>query len=87
MADIVSHRQIYPGSKGSQHFPRLKAATGIGYDEMVFWDDCTYGDNCGDVATKCTGATCVETPNGLTRELFEAGLDAFARGEKGVVRK
>lgn len=54
---------------------------------MIFWDDCTYGDNCSDVATKCVGTTCVRTPNGLTLELFEAGLAAFVRGEKGVVSK
>ena len=85
IADVVSQRQIYPGSKGSQHFPKLRSATGVSFDEMIFWDDCTYGDNCGDVATKCAGTTCVRTPNGLTLELFEAGLAAFARGEKGVV--
>ncbi|KAL1526635.1 hypothetical protein AB1Y20_015339 [Prymnesium parvum] len=85
IADIVAHRQIYPGSKGSQHFPRLREATGVEYAQMVFWDDCSYSDNCEDVARKCPGALCVRTPEGLTRELFEAGLAAFARGEKGVL--
>lgn len=52
---------------------------------MLFFDDCTYGDNCGDVARACPGAVCVRTPNGLTTALFEAGLEAWARGEAGVV--
>ena len=32
-------------------------------------DDCTYGDNCADVARACDGTTCVRTPSGLTEEL------------------
>jgi|TARA_B100000768_G_C11091197_1_gene295038 hypothetical protein len=53
---------------------------------MIFWDDCTYGNNCQDVATNCAGVTCVRTPDGLTEALFQAGLDAFAAGKTGVVR-
>lgn len=85
VADVVSNRQIYPGSKGSQHLPKLRSLTGVEYHEMIFWDDCNYSDNCKDVAMKCPGTVCVRTPSGLTRELFEAGLEAFARGEKGVI--
>ena len=85
MADLIDYRQIYPGSKGRQHFPALLAQSGVGYDQMCFWDDCSYGDNCAEVALRCAGVTCVRTPEGLTDELFEAGLDAFARGERGVV--
>ena len=75
-----------PGSKGRTHFPALQKETGIPYSEMVFWDDCTYGNNCQDVATNCAGVTCVRTPDGLTEALFQAGLDAFAAGKTGVVR-
>lgn len=85
LADVVSQRQIYPGSKGSQHIPKLRGLTGVEFSEMIFWDDCTYSDNCADVANKCPGTICVRTPRGLTRELFEMGLNAFARGEHGVV--
>ena len=53
---------------------------------MLFFDDCTYGDNCQTVADACVGVTCVRTPNGLTEELFDAGLAAFARGASGVVQ-
>ena len=74
-----------PGNKGRSHFPALQKESGIAYSEMIFWDDCTYGDNCRDVATNCAGVTCVRTPDGLTEALFQAGLDAFAAGKTGVV--
>lgn len=86
VADLVDFRQIYSGSKGSQHFPRLKAESGVPFDQMLFFDDCTYGDNCGQVARECAGVTCVRTPYGLTEELFDAGLAAFAAGKRGVVQ-
>ena len=55
------------------------------YEAMIFFDDCTYGDNCAEVARACPGVTCVRTPHGLTEALFEAALDAFAQGRRGVV--
>lgn len=85
VGELVEYRQIYPGSKGRQHFPALASQSGVPYEQMIFWDDCTYGDNCGDVARSCTGATCVRTPHGLTEELFDVGLRAFAAGRRGVV--
>ena len=86
MADLIDFRQIYPGSKGRQHFPRLKEETGINYSDMMFFDDCSYSDNCKEVANLCPGVTCVRTPRGLTVQEFDAGLAAFAKGQKGVVR-
>lgn len=74
-----------PGSKGRQHFPALKEQSGLSYDQMLFFDDCTFGDNCGDVARQCPGTVCVRTPQGLDEERFEAGLRAFASGDVGVV--
>lgn len=84
--DIVDYQQVYPGSKGRAHFPALHAQSGVPYDRMLFFDDCTYGDNCADVAVRCPGVGCVRTPDGLTEALFEAGLAAFARGERGVLQ-
>ena len=86
VGDLVEYRQIYPGSKGRQHFPALHKESGVPFDSMLFWDDCTYGDNCGDVARQCAGATCVRTPRGLTEELFDLGLRAWADGKRGVVQ-
>ena len=82
----VSTRSVQPGSKGRQHFPALHKESGVEYASMLFFDDCTYGDNCQDVARSCQGTTCVRTPQGLTEQLFAAGLDAWANGERGVVR-
>ena len=78
-------RQIYPGSKGQRHFPALQKESGIAFDSMLFFDDCTYGDNAGDVARACPGTSCVRTPRGLTMELFELGLASWAMGKRGVV--
>ena len=86
VSDIIKFKQIYPGSKGRDHFPRLQKETGIPYSEMIFFDDCTYSDNCGEVARSCPGVTCVRTPRGLSTEEFNIGLKAFAKGQKGVIR-
>ena len=85
LATLVAFRQIYPGSKGSEHVPELARESGVPYEECLFFDDCTYGDNCADVASKCVGTLAVRTPHGLTEELFERGLSAFARGAVGVL--
>ena len=69
-----------------KHFPNLHAETGIPYDQMIFFDDCTYGDNCANVASHCPGVTCVRTPDGLTEEDFVLGLAAFAAGKRGVIK-
>ena len=85
IGDLVKYRQIYPGSKALEHFPKLKEESGIAYDQMIFFDDCIYTDHCGQVASRCPGTTCVRTPNGLTEEDFEHALACFAAGKKGVV--
>jgi magnesium-dependent phosphatase 1 len=84
--DIVDYQQVYPGSKGRAHFPALRAQAGVPFEQMLFFDDCTYGDNCAEVAACCPGVACVRTPEGLTEGLFEAGLAAFARGERSVLK-
>merc|ERR1719221_847453 len=66
VSEMLTYTQIYPGSKGRQHFPALQRESGVPYSSMVFFDDCTYGDNCSDVARLCPGTLCVRTPSGLT---------------------
>ncbi len=85
VADLVDYEEVYPGSKGRSHFPRLHTASGVPYDRMLFFDDCTYGDNVGEVTRNCPGVTGVRTPSGLTVELFDRGLAAWAEGLRGVV--
>jgi hypothetical protein len=36
--DLFTHLQIYPGSK-IRHFEKLHKDTGLGYEEMLFFDD------------------------------------------------
>jgi magnesium-dependent phosphatase 1 len=72
-------------NKAETHFPFLKEKTGIRYDEMLFFDDCNWGDHCGMVASKCRetdtnlGPATIRTPNGLRVEDWEKGLDAYSK--------
>merc|ERR1711920_446909 len=77
VGSLVKYREIYPSNKGRVHFPALQKASGVPYHEMLFFDDCTYSDNCGVVACCCPGVVCVRTPAGLTEDLFRHGLEAF----------
>ncbi|CAM9707127.1 unnamed protein product, partial [Ectocarpus sp. 8 AP-2014] len=60
-------RKIYPDNKGT-HFKSLQKASGIAYKDMLFFDDCNWGDNCRDVEWACPGVVTTKTPNGLTPE-------------------
>ena len=48
---------------------------------MIFFDDQT--GNCQTVSK--LGVVCVLTPNGVTREHFNKGLEQFANGSKGTI--
>ena len=63
--------------KAATHFPFLKEATGVGYSDMLFFDDCNWGDNCGKVARRCKGVVTQRTPNGLQWQEWEEGLHNF----------
>ena len=65
--DAITHREIYPDNKG-RHFKALRKASGIAYSDMLFFDDCNWGDNCRDVEWACPGVVTVKTPEGLTPE-------------------
>lgn len=67
MGDVITYREIYPDNKG-RHFKALHKASGIAYEDMLFFDDCIYGDNCRDVEWACPGVVTVKTPEGLTPE-------------------
>ena len=74
-------------NKAATHFPRLKEATGVPYSSMLFFDDCNWGDHCGQVAAACreadgVGVVTYRTPSGLGVEEFRAGMQEFvdARG-------
>lgn len=84
MHDVGQEQEIYPGTK-TKHFRRILERTGILPEEMLFFDNEQW--NVIDVAPM--GIVSIHTPKGMTREMWKAGLEAFAaaaearkRGEK-----
>jgi magnesium-dependent phosphatase 1 len=86
----ADHNQIgrqppLSSNKARSHFPRLKKATGIRYDRMLFFDDCNWGDHCGMVAKGCKeadtgmGPATVRTPRGLGEKEWQLGLETYAK--------
>lgn len=71
--------------KSATHFPLIRAATGIRYDEMLFFDDCGWGDHCGKVEMRCRegdsrkGPVTVRTPQGLRPADWAEGLQKWRR--------
>ena len=70
-------------SKAATHFPRLREATGIAYDRMLFFDDCNWGDHCGKVAAACKepsgkGVVTQRTPRGLQEADWRNGMKKYA---------
>lgn len=70
-------------NKAATHFPRLREATGIGFDRMLFFDDCNWGDHCGMVAAQCKeanglGVVTMRTPRGLGVSEWREGMHAYA---------
>jgi magnesium-dependent phosphatase 1 len=80
-------------NKARSHFPRLKEATGIRYDRMLFFDDCNWGDHCGMVAAACRepdtgmGPATMRTPYGLGEREWLLGLDAYAAQAKKLAEQ
>jgi len=65
-----------------QHtFVNSKKETGILFDEMLFYDDCNWGDNCLVVERGCPGVVTQKTPNGMTEKEFRLGLEKFAKAK------
>ena len=64
------------------HFDKLRAKSGVSFDGMLFFDDCNWSDNCGEVMRQCPGVVGLATPDGLIAERFAAGLKAYARAHK-----
>ena len=64
-------------NKAETHFPLIKQSTGISYADMVFFDDCNWGDHCSNVARLCPGVVTQRTPRGLRKSEWEAALNAY----------
>ena len=70
--------QIFPSRK-TVHFTNIAKASGIALEDMLFFDN--ERRNVTDV--RAMGVTCVHTPDGMTAELFKAGLETFAASRGG----
>lgn len=66
-------------NKASTHFPILRQATGIEYKDMLFFDDCLWGDHCGRVEKHCPGVVAVRTPDGLGEKEWQEGLQKYSK--------
>jgi len=62
----------------TSHFQLLQEESGIPYNEMLFFDDCNWGDNCGRV-TNAFGVVSQRTPSGLQWVEFQRALSKYKR--------
>ena len=82
--DFVSFQQIYTGSK-VRHFERLHEASGIAYEDMLFFDDALGGQygNCMPVAQ--LGVCAAHCPRGLTDMVWAHAIRGYAmRRDEGA---
>ncbi|GAA6002357.1 Mg-dependent acid phosphatase [Rhodotorula paludigena] len=71
---LFDSMEIYPGSK-MEHFRELNKKTGIAFEDMVFFDDESRNREVAKL-----GVTFVLVHSGVTRQLFESGIDAWRKG-------
>lgn len=73
--------RTYPLSsdKSKTHFPLLLKHTNIPYSQMLFFDDCNWGDNCGQVERICKGVVTRRTPHGLQTCDWNEALQDFSQ--------
>jgi len=82
MRDMFKYDQI--GRTGSltsrktTHFRALHEESGVSYNEMLFFDDCNWGDHCADV-TSNFGVISQRTPRGMQLSEFHAGLEKYRK--------
>ncbi|KAJ8598884.1 hypothetical protein CTAYLR_009973 [Chrysophaeum taylorii] len=79
MADVAGDLvEIYKGSK-KKHFKALGKKTEIPFEDMLFFDDDPW--NISEVSQ--LGVTCVLTPEGITRAVYEKAMADFRRRRGG----
>mmetsp|Transcript_1835 Transcript_1835/g.2602 ORF Transcript_1835/g.2602 Transcript_1835/m.2602 type:complete len:189 (-) Transcript_1835:74-640(-) len=77
--DVLSYKQIYPGSK-LKHFRLLKQDSGLEYEDMIFFDDDTWNT---DEVSKL-GVLCVHCPYGMSDAIWKLGISEYvSRRAKG----
>ena len=82
LRDMFSYDEVGRTGKLSPrkttHFRELHRESGVPYHEMLFFDDCNYGDHVGDLR-EALGVVGQRTPNGLTFQEFLDGLEEYRR--------
>lgn len=79
IASVVVSTQVYYDDSKVGHFESIREETGIEFHEMLFFDDCIWGDNIDDVERGCPGVVGIRTPKGMTIDKWNEGLAEFAR--------
>jgi len=82
LKDIISYAQIGRDgkltSRKTSHFRLIHEESGVPYEDMLFYDDCNWGDHVGDL-NRAYGVVGMRTPNGLNLQEFHQGLLLFRR--------
>jgi magnesium-dependent phosphatase 1 len=60
------------------HFKLLHQESRVPYEEMLFFDDCNWGDHCGRVSREF-GVISQRTPSGLHHSEFVQGLNSYKK--------
>ena len=66
--------EIYKASGKDYHMKQIAEKTGARLEEMIFFDNQTNNTRC---VAGMQGPTVVYTPEGVTREMFNKGLENF----------
>lgn len=80
LSDIMAYHQIGRTgkltSRKTTHFSLLHEESKVNYDEMLFFDDCNWGDHIRDISMTF-GVVGQRTPRGMQYSEFEKGLQLY----------
>lgn len=71
--EFFDHLEIYPGSK-LRHFEKLQKATGLQYEEMLFFDD-----EKRNWEVEKLGVTMCWVPDGVNMKTFDEGVKEWRK--------
>ena len=75
--DIIEYVEIYPTNK-KEHFTKLAQATGIAFEEMLFFDDARDGKYGNCVPVSELGVLSVHCPNGIyTDTIWKTAFEIY----------